>query len=263
LAGLASAALAAGWAESVTGAGLNPDVGRTLGSAHHSSELLLPQSSGSGLPTSVGGAALALLWPRRMTRKGTETVGAGSAAPRLGPAQAVGGRSGSASTPQSSRSGSGRRGLNSSQASGSGRRRTERRGRICGPAPCSAKAAPAALRPAPRLDAPAIQRPRGRAGEVQVRTRTATAGLGFTAPTTRVASSGESSGSSRMRFNTGAMECLRAGSDRSSAAADRAHNRGNRTRGSPKSPPSPPGMSAGDTRPVRGARSVLPPPPRW
>jgi len=204
-----------------------------------------------------------------MTRKGTDTVGAGSAAPRLGPAQAVCGRSGSVSAPQSSRSGAARRGrssaggLNPAQDSGSGRRRTERRGRICGPPPCRAKAAPAALRPAPRLDAPAIQRPRGRAGEVQVRTRTATAGLGFTAPTTRVASSGESSGSSRMRFNTGAMECLRAGSDRSSAAADRAHNRGNRTRGSPKSPPSPPGMSAGDTRRGRGGRSALPPPPTW
>jgi hypothetical protein len=172
---------------------------------HQSSSAGAFQSSAPGLvaplPPLVA-ACGALAEPRRITLKGTDTVGGGSEALRLGPAQGAERRCGpSGAERDGGGSGSERWPPQAGSRPPSAPRRTWRRGRRAVGWVCKARAAPAALMPAPTATPLASHPPRGQAGLVQVSRRRATQGRGFTAAISSTASSGDSSGNNNRRVS--------------------------------------------------------------
>jgi len=142
------------------------------------------QPSPTAVAAAAGGraaGAAAAVEALRITRKGTSTVGAGSPGRRLGAdGRADGAGAGAAAAAVSSGVQGRRRGWTST--AGAAWRR--------------ARPVASALSPAPAAAAPASQPPRGRAGEVQISTRSATGGLGLTAASSSTTSRGASRGSS-------------------------------------------------------------------
>ena len=153
--------------------------------------------------SAAAGAGAGSAAARRITRNGTSTVGAGSPGARGGGAAAAELQRGGASAWAGSRRSACGQASDGDQAS----RASDRTRRRSGGAPPWRRARPEAeaLITAPPAAARAIQAPIGRAGLRQISRRSAMAGRGLMAATTRAARRGANSGSSRRRRSTAAQ----------------------------------------------------------